>query len=110
MTVVRYDEKNMVLEVEGHAGKMPSGENIVCAAVSILVQTLAANLIKFQDHGWYTLDGEIEIGYAYLHCKVNGYFSFVVEMFRFTMEGIKMLQEQYPEMITIEGGDEDGTV
>lgn len=111
MTRIKYDEQNIVLEVTGHAGYGPHGADIVCAAVSILVQTLVKNLIKFSDHGWYTLEYDLSAGNAYVHCKVNGYFSLVVEMFRFTMEGLKMLAEEYPKHIKIdEGGNEDGTV
>ena len=111
MTNIRYDERNMVLELKGHAGYGPKGTDIVCAAVSVLIQTLVKNLIKFSDYGWYILEYDLEEGDAYIHCRVNGYFSFVVEMFRFTMEGLKMLAEEYPKHITIEGGEaENGTV
>ena len=111
MTTVRYDEKNVTLEVSGHAGYAPNGADIVCAAASILVQTLLKNLIRYKNHGWYTLEYEMGDGKAYIHCRTNGYFSFIVEMFRFTMEGLKMLAQEYPKHIRIEeGGNEDGTV
>lgn len=111
MITIRYDEQTLTMEITGHAGQAPCGQDIVCAAVSILAETLLKNLMKFAEHGWYQLDYEMDKGYMYIHCKVNGYFSMVVEMYRFTMEGMKMLAEEYGKHIKIEGGTgNDGTV
>lgn len=113
MIHIMYDEKNLTLEVAGHAGYAEPGKDIVCAAVSILYQTLLKNLLKFKKHGWYQLDYDLDTpGECYIHCTVNGYFSFVVEMFRFTMVGLKMIAEYYPKYVEIkeQGGEKDGTV
>ena len=114
MTRIEYDEKNLRLKLSGHTG-YPSrkGENIVCAAVSILAETLLQNLENFRDRGWYELEyqygtpGEMEI-----HCTVRGYYSMVVEMFRFVMVGMRMIAEEYPQHVKVieTGGTEDGGV
>lgn len=112
MTRVRYDEKSLTMELSGHAGYGPVGCDIVCAAVSILSQTLIRNLEKFSDRGWYVLEYELDGGECYIHCKASGYYSMIVEMFRFTMEGLKMLAEEYPQHVQIieTGGMKDGDV
>ena len=45
------DKRIHVLEVRGHAGAAEPGMDIVCAAVSVLVQTCAAELLKLYDDG-----------------------------------------------------------
>lgn len=40
MTRVRYDRAGLRLEMEGHAGAAPRGEDLVCAALSMLMMTL----------------------------------------------------------------------
>ena len=43
MITIIYDEKgkDMSLQTSGHAGYAPKGQDIVCAAVSTLMQSLA---------------------------------------------------------------------
>ena len=40
MTKITYIPKDNSIEITGHAGFAPSGQDIVCAAVSILTMTL----------------------------------------------------------------------
>lgn len=44
------------LEVRGHAGQAPYGQDIVCAAVSALVETLALGLSHFRADGQWRLE------------------------------------------------------
>lgn len=44
MIRIRLDVEDMQLEIAGHAGSAPEGQDIVCAAVSTLAYTLAYNL------------------------------------------------------------------
>ena len=43
MIDVTYDRKRLILKVKGHAHSGEAGHDLVCAAASILVYTLAAN-------------------------------------------------------------------
>ena len=54
MTTIIYDEKgkDMSLQASGHAGYAPKGQDIVCAAVSTLMQSLAYSV----DSGTVTCD------------------------------------------------------
>ena len=40
MTKAKMDWRKMTLELEGHARSAPVGQDIVCAAISILTQSL----------------------------------------------------------------------
>lgn len=40
MTKIRYNPAENRMDISGHAGYAPSGQDIVCAAVSILTMTL----------------------------------------------------------------------
>lgn len=106
MIHIMYDEKNLTLEVCGHSGYAEPGKDIVCAAVSMLAETLLKNLMMYQDQRWYTLEYDQDApGEMYIHCKVIGYYSLVTEMYKFVMVGFRMLAEEYPENVTIhEGG------
>ena len=42
------DGKTLALAVKGHAGKGPVGEDIVCAAATMLAYTLAQNVSKYR--------------------------------------------------------------
>ena len=54
MINIIYNEagQDMVLRAEGHAGDAPKGQDIVCAAVSTLMQSLAYSV----DSGTVTCD------------------------------------------------------
>ena len=43
-TVTRYKDR---ITIEGHSGYAPIGQDIVCAAVSVLVQTLIQSVEEF---------------------------------------------------------------
>ena len=51
MIEVTYHRKYSRLTVKGHAMTAPKGEDLVCAAASILARTLAANAAQFNSEG-----------------------------------------------------------
>jgi len=67
MVVVEITETEtgviQALMVQGHAGKAPHGEDLVCAAVSVLVQTAILGLTEMVDQN---LKYEIRPGYVAL--------------------------------------------
>lgn len=96
MTHIRTEasDKGFVLEVDGHTGYGNIGSDILCAAVSVLVQTLIA--IVDDD-----MDSKIEISDGY--ALVCGKGKEAVDAYRYTMVGLNMLQVNYPRFIKIEG-------
>lgn len=96
----------MVLNVEGHAQAGPEGQDIVCAAVSALVQTLgdrvealalqggADNCSKTYDkkHNRYVVHG----------CFLPEQESRAKAWYEFAREGIAAIAAQYPECVELE--------
>lgn len=102
------------LEVEGHADKINDGEgNILCAAISMIVQTFAAWALQMQKSAekiyntvYIPGDGKAEICFAWLELTesniiVDAKARTGIEML---MTGLEMLAEKYPDHITYDGG------
>lgn len=75
MTVIQYDRKDnqFSLLAQGHAGFADVGNDIVCAAISTLTQTLVYHLIENSKNYAYTIqpgelwvcaEGENEVLYS----------------------------------------------
>lgn len=106
MTRVYFREyyDRYLLIVEGHADYNKNGDDIVCAAVSVLVYTFL-NMLKDEE-----CDGRLKIRREALR---DGYFCVEVEPFDFSKEktkgivetivmGLAMLNEEYPEFVKLE--------
>lgn len=84
------------ITVTGHAGHAPPGEDIVCAAVSVLVQTLAVSI------GELTAD---EITYDMQHGNVVIRYKDLTELGKLLVEsffiGVNGIAASYPECIRV---------
>ena len=89
MISICYDSSVPMMRAEGHAGFAPFGEDIVCAGVSALLETLALYADCREDGDVFELSG----GDA-------RYYDFVAE-------GILQISEIYPENVIITYGDGD---
>ena len=93
MIIIIYDEKekNMILQTSGHAGYAEKGSDIVCAAVSALMQTLA-----------YSVDGGT-VTRSQDDCNtltVQAEQSFDnMAKFELVTDGLMLLAKQYPENV-----------
>ena len=91
MITIIYDEKekDMILQASGHAGYAEKGSDIVCAAVSALMQTLA-----------YSVDGGT-VTRSQDDCNtltVQAEQSFDnMAKFELVTDGLMLLAKQYPE-------------
>lgn len=87
----------------GHANTAPHGQDIVCAAVSALLCTLAAVLEEAEERGkLISLDVKLGHGDVEILCKPKApYGKEVTAWFEFTERGIAILAEQYPESIVL---------
>lgn len=98
MTKIKYQIMNdeFEIEVKGHAGYAAVGNDIVCSAISILVQTLAYHMEDVaEDHNYKLSSGEVWI-------RAKGETAMV--SFKTILTGLVMLQEQYPEYISVTEG------
>lgn len=86
MITARVDVEKGRIEVSGHSEYAPKGEDIVCAAVSALVCTLAS----------LTGDGDIADGYIdwQVYGDVNGFAALW-----FVAAGLEKIAMQYPDYV-----------
>ena len=105
MTTARIKRtgRSLSIAVSGHAGYGPRGSDIVCAAVSMLVQTLAASLAQEEKKGGLKQyrcqmgDGSIEIQADVLPRNRQA----IDGMINMTAIGFRLLEEQYPSYVSV---------
>lgn len=101
MTKVFFDSKELVMEIQGHAGFADAGQDIVCAAVSALSMTLlaAAEEPMFQASRYINRqEARIRVSC----CPERGYKTRCREMFRTIFIGFELLHTEYPDYVRIE--------
>ena len=85
----------LTMRAEGHAGYAPAGQDIVCAAVSCLIQTLAYSAAEDEHTSSCIYQGEegpvlnVEAGDSVL----------MRDKFELVADGLDLLAEQYPENV-----------
>ena len=98
MTKINYNvtENNFDIEVRGHAGYAAMGNDIVCAAISVLIQTLVMHMENVTEE-WVAF---IENGYAHVQGKGEK----AVTSFETILTGLIAIENQYPQHIMIDRG------
>lgn len=93
---VKSREDTIEINVQGHANAAPKGEDVVCAAATILIRTLAKTLeVAVPDMVKTDVsDGKADI-------TVTGYDPVAAVAIETVCMGFRLLQEQYPEHIKI---------
>lgn len=92
-------ERIVGLEARGHAGAAPHGEDIVCAAVSTLLQTLVLGLEQVVgiDTGWSRDDGQLALrlpeGLDDPGARV---------LMQTTCLALRQIGQQYPDFVCVE--------
>lgn len=98
----RFEDGQFRLTAEGHALFAPKGKDIVCAGVSVLVQSLARALVS---HGVKLeiakKDDGIEIGFV---AGIGGRAGddFTAGSVSMTLHGLMMMAESHPDHVDIE--------
>lgn len=104
MTKIRYSRDGLDLQIEGHTGTAQAGEDVVCAWISALEQTLLKTLLDMQREGDGRADyehgtpGKAKIRFVpkpWVRITATKYFDFV-------MTGLHMIAELNPENVRIE--------
>ena len=95
------------LELKGHAGSAPYGQDLVCAGVSTLVYALAQRLTELDRQGALELPPKLRLepGDAVISATAKKEFEPEVQGdFCLIFSGLKLLEKNYPEMVQVEGG------
>lgn len=92
---VKVRSKRAYVSVSGHARAAPKGEDIICAAASILVLTLISALGEYgaRDFRYRLSDGNAEVKFKLDKATKHLYNSFIC--------GFNILHEMYPQYISI---------
>ena len=102
MITVQYHSKNCSLTVDGHAYSGEAGNDIVCAAASILAYTLAANVQEMEAADRVReVTLELEQGHAEISCRpVHKYQSVAELVFSSVCAGFEILAANFPGNIS----------
>lgn len=101
MIKVNHETDTYGLQVSGHANakRNAEGHDLVCSAVSALMQTLLYTATK----SGHMLDHETEVGFMRIAITPGQRFTRDLQiMFRTVEDGIEMLAQAYPECIEID--------
>ena len=98
--VVEKKAQNAIcLSVKGHAGYAEHGQDIVCSAVSALVETLIARLLQLNAKFSYKKQsGAVEIEMRKLTYDAKAAFDFAIL-------GLKLIQTVYPKNVELQTAD-----
>lgn len=100
MIEINYDRENLILKAKGHANSAEYGKDLVCAAVSALVQTLAGNVICLKN-AEVAKDEQIilEEGNALVSCRAVNEKETLLCVYDTITTGLILLQQTYPQYI-----------
>ncbi len=93
---VNSTDSTFELEIEGHAQSAPKGEDLICAAATILVRTAAAILQESSKD-----ITEIDISDGKARIKLTEYDPVAVVEMSVIVKGFVLLMQKYPEYIKI---------
>lgn len=108
MVKVRFDKsedgKSLILTVKGHSGQAETGQDIVCASVSILTYTIAQVVQEMQSKGKLKKKPTIRLdsGDAVVTCKPNkAYYNEAFHAFSVVQAGYHLLHHNYPQFVDL---------
>ena len=107
MITIRLSRPWLRLELVGHAGYAQHGTpDIVCAAASMLGQTLLRKMQNEQERGACQVVYEARDGYMRIQCQVTlpYYTEQIYSCYEMAEVGFKLLEETYPEHVKFEEG------
>lgn len=104
MIQIEYFRRKNRVKITGHANSGEVGHDLVCAGVSALAYTLAANVGNMEDMGQAkNVKVELETGNSFIKCKaVRGCEDMVRRIFEAVCVGFELLATSYPKNISYE--------
>ena len=104
MVRVKINTRTLEITMDGHANAAPKGQDLVCCAVSILIQTLCLYMEEQERAGRLAgLKEEIAPGHVYLNPQPYGWSrKDTLTAFNVIRQGMLALAEQYKNHIRLE--------
>ena len=97
VTLIRSGDEYIGYDCLGHAGEAPEGENIVCAAISVLTTTCANAL---ESVAGLEVDAKAESGRMRVRIQPGSGETAQV-LFRFMLQGLRDIAAAYPGFLRI---------
>lgn len=91
---IAKDGDEFSILIQGHAGYANPGNDIVCAAISILPQTL----IKYMEDHEKPCNYKITSGYAWVYGRECD------EAFQVIKSGLELIEANYPQFVEVTKG------
>lgn len=111
MISITYDRTNNIVNIQGHAGAGPKGEDVVCAGVSALAQTLVANVRHWGATGRLIEEPKtfLQEGFGEIRCNPKPkYEKSVRQVMVAICAGFEIVANAAPEYVSFTlGGDEE---
>ena len=98
----------LTLEMDGHTGSAPAGQDLVCAAASILCYTLAARAGTLYAEGKLRSNPIVDLdsGHASIAMRPRGSADRETRAVWDTVgTGLRLLQREYPDCIRVDSGE-----
>lgn len=104
MIEINYHRGYHRITVRGHAGSAEEGKDLVCAAVSTLVLTAAANVRSMEEKGCtYSTAVTVDKGDAEIEVNPKAYFRLsIMQILDAICAGFEVLSREYPEYVRYE--------
>ena len=101
MVEIRYNRPRHRVTIQGHAGTAEIGHDLVCAAVSALALTLAANVKNMEAHGHvYAVVIDLTAGNAKISCTADvQYADSVTQVFNTICAGFELLSKKFSKNV-----------
>ena len=101
---IKISLRTLELQAKGHAGSAEAGKDLVCCAVSTLIQTLSRNMEVALERGeLQDLIQEIREGYVYIMPRPYGWsLRDIVTVYLVIREGLRALAEDNEDYIRLE--------
>ena len=94
--MIEIKQTNNAIMVEGHANYAPIGKDIVCSAISSLVQTLIRSIEKLTED---KIEYDMQPGKVHIkHGDLSDSAKLLINSF---FIGAKMIAENYPENVQV---------
>lgn len=116
MTWADYEPESYRMEIRGHAGAAPAGQDLVCAGISTLAFALINAAMSCEEYGGHVMVQGDSSKKADTFgadaplirvecCPEEGAEDRCREMFRTIWCGLQTLEENYPEYLVLTEGD-----
>lgn len=100
MICVRYDPEKLEIEVRGHARAAEKGRDLICCAVSVLVQALEKT-----GRGVGTVEARMEPGDAWVRLRPYPLqWMEAAQRYQAVIDGMRMMAESYPAHVRMRSG------